>query len=90
MIMRIIYTLYTDGFHKVVSADSGGLRLEKDEMEFAHQHFLRGQESLLENIKRKVFISVALKFIIKLFDNVCCAYIKLVSFEAWILDELKI
>ncbi|XP_045625700.1 heat shock factor protein isoform X3 [Procambarus clarkii] len=41
------------GFHKVVSADSGGLRVERDEMEFAHQHFLRGQESLIENIKRK-------------------------------------
>ncbi|XP_050711156.1 heat shock factor protein-like isoform X3 [Eriocheir sinensis] len=41
------------GFHKVVSADSGGLRPERDEMEFAHQHFMRGQESLLENIKRK-------------------------------------
>ncbi|XP_050711163.1 heat shock factor protein-like isoform X10 [Eriocheir sinensis] len=42
------------GFHKVVSADSGGLRPERDEMEFAHQHFMRGQESLLENIKRKI------------------------------------
>lgn len=41
------------GFHKVVSADSGGLRVERDEMEFAHPHFVRGQESLLENIKRK-------------------------------------
>ncbi|XP_042871320.1 heat shock factor protein-like isoform X2 [Penaeus japonicus] len=41
------------GFHKVVSADSGGLRLERDEMEFAHPHFLRGQEALIENIKRK-------------------------------------
>ncbi|XP_045128628.1 heat shock factor protein-like isoform X4 [Portunus trituberculatus] len=41
------------GFHKVVSADSGGLRVERDEMEFAHPHFLRGQENLLENIKRK-------------------------------------
>ncbi|XP_042871323.1 heat shock factor protein-like isoform X5 [Penaeus japonicus] len=42
------------GFHKVVSADSGGLRLERDEMEFAHPHFLRGQEALIENIKRKI------------------------------------
>ncbi|KAK3877633.1 hypothetical protein Pcinc_017667 [Petrolisthes cinctipes] len=42
------------GFHKVVSADSGGLRVERDEMEFAHPHFLRGQEELLENIKRKI------------------------------------
>ncbi|CAL4083977.1 unnamed protein product, partial [Meganyctiphanes norvegica] len=42
------------GFHKVVSPDSGGLRVERDEMEFAHQHFLRGQEELIENIKRKI------------------------------------
>lgn len=41
------------GFHKVVSADSGGLRVERDEMEFAHNHFQRGQEALIENIKRK-------------------------------------
>ncbi|XP_042215041.1 heat shock factor protein-like isoform X2 [Homarus americanus] len=41
------------GFHKVVSADSGGLRVERDDMEFAHPHFLRGQEALIENIKRK-------------------------------------
>ncbi|XP_076044080.1 heat shock factor isoform X2 [Oratosquilla oratoria] len=41
------------GFHKVVSADSGGLRIERDDMEFAHPHFIRDQKSLLENIKRK-------------------------------------
>ncbi|KAK7083261.1 stress-responsive transcription factor hsf1 [Halocaridina rubra] len=41
------------GFHKVVSADSGGLRVEKDEMEFAHPAFQRGCEELIENIKRK-------------------------------------
>ncbi|XP_052126474.1 heat shock factor protein isoform X10 [Frankliniella occidentalis] len=42
------------GFHKIVSADAGSLRLDKDEMEFAHQCFLRGHPYLLEHIKRKV------------------------------------
>lgn len=43
------------GFHKVVGLESGGLKSEKaEEMEFAHPYFLRGQETLLENIKRKV------------------------------------
>ncbi|XP_068241977.1 heat shock factor protein 2 isoform X2 [Palaemon carinicauda] len=41
------------GFHKVTSADSGGLRVEKDEMEFAHPAFQQGREDLIENIKRK-------------------------------------
>ena len=45
------------GFHKVVSVDSGGLKLDKDEMEFAHPYFLRGHEYLLDHIKRKIPIS---------------------------------
>lgn len=65
MNMCIDFISLADGFHKVVSADSGGLRLERDEMEFAHQHFLRGQESLLENIKRKVFVVIVLKLVIR-------------------------
>ncbi|XP_021962785.1 heat shock factor protein 1 isoform X2 [Folsomia candida] len=42
------------GFHKVVSVEQGGLKLEKDEMEFAHPFFLRGNEASLELIKRKI------------------------------------
>jgi len=42
------------GFHKVLSADSGGLKGEREEMEFAHPYFLRSQEHLLCEIKRKV------------------------------------
>ena len=43
------------GFHKVVGVDSGGLKSEKqEEMEFAHQFFIKGMEELLEQIKRKV------------------------------------
>lgn len=43
-----------DGFHKVVSIEGGGLKVEKDEMEFAHQFFMMGHPYLLEHIKRKV------------------------------------
>uniref|UniRef100_A0A8C6XY52 Heat shock transcription factor 1 n=1 Tax=Naja naja TaxID=35670 RepID=A0A8C6XY52_NAJNA len=43
------------GFRKVVHIEQGGLvKPEKDDTEFQHPHFLRGQEHLLENIKRKV------------------------------------
>ena len=45
------------GFHKVVSVDSGGLKLDKDEMEFAHSCFVQGHEYLLEHIKRKIPIT---------------------------------
>ncbi|XP_053571473.1 heat shock factor protein-like [Bombina bombina] len=43
------------GFRKVVHIEQGGLvKPEKDDTEFQHPYFIRGQESLLENIKRKV------------------------------------
>ena len=46
--------IFRYGFHKVVAVDSGGLKSERvEDMEFAHQFFLRGHEHLLENIKRK-------------------------------------
>ncbi|PSN39502.1 hypothetical protein C0J52_17781 [Blattella germanica] len=45
------------GFHKVVSIEGGGLKLDKDEMEFAHQYFLMGHPYLLEHIKRKISTS---------------------------------
>jgi len=47
------------GFHKVMSVDSGGLKGERDENEFAHPFFLRGQEHLLDQIKRKVSVAGA-------------------------------
>lgn len=44
-----------DGFRKVVHIEQGGLvKPERDDTEFQHPCFLRGQERLLENIKRKV------------------------------------
>jgi len=47
------------GFHKVMSVDSGGLKGEHDESEFAHPYFIRGQEHLLDQIKRKVSVAAA-------------------------------
>ena len=43
-----------------MAADAGSLRLDRDEMEFAHQCFLRGHPYLLEHIKRKVNFSSSL------------------------------
>ncbi|XP_029170843.1 heat shock factor protein 1-like isoform X2 [Nylanderia fulva] len=42
------------GFHKKVSVELGGLKCDKDEMEFAHQFFHKGQPYLVEHIKRKI------------------------------------
>ncbi|KAM6899974.1 heat shock factor protein 1 [Xenentodon cancila] len=43
------------GFRKVVHIEQGGLlKPERDDTEFQHPFFIRGQERLLENIKRKV------------------------------------
>ncbi|XP_077127679.1 heat shock factor protein 1 isoform X2 [Ranitomeya variabilis] len=43
------------GFRKVVHIEQGGLmKPEKDDTEFQHPYFIRGHETLLENIKRKV------------------------------------
>ncbi|EFN80955.1 heat shock factor protein isoform X2 [Harpegnathos saltator] len=41
------------GFHKKVSPDLGGLRCDKDEMEFAHQYFYKECPTLMAYIKRK-------------------------------------
>ncbi|XP_051928635.1 heat shock factor protein 1-like [Hippocampus zosterae] len=43
------------GFRKVVHMEQGGLlKPERDDTEFQHPFFVRGQERSLENIKRKV------------------------------------
>ncbi|KAK2830986.1 hypothetical protein Q5P01_018917 [Channa striata] len=43
------------GFRKVVHIEQGGLvKPERDDTEFQHPFFIRGEEHLLENIKRKV------------------------------------
>lgn len=43
-----------DGFHKITSLDGGGLKFDRDEMEFSHPCFRRDQPFLLEHIKRKI------------------------------------
>lgn len=42
------------GFHKKVSVELGGLKYDKDEMEFAHQFFCKGHPYSVEHIKRKI------------------------------------
>ena len=44
-------------FHKVMNVEVGGLKAEREEVEFAHPFFERGQEHLLEQIKRKVSLA---------------------------------
>ncbi len=41
------------GFRKLSTIEHGSLKNERDDIEFAHPHFIRGQESLLESIKRR-------------------------------------
>ncbi|RWS25982.1 heat shock factor protein 1-like isoform X1 [Leptotrombidium deliense] len=48
-----------NGFRKLTSIENSGLRtMDKDEVEFFHQYFIKGQEKLLEMIKRKVTTTV--------------------------------
>lgn len=42
------------GFHKITSIDNGGLKFDKDEMEFSHPYFQQGHPYLIEHIKRKI------------------------------------
>uniref|UniRef100_A0A0K8VNL3 Heat shock factor protein n=2 Tax=Bactrocera latifrons TaxID=174628 RepID=A0A0K8VNL3_BACLA len=42
------------GFHKITSIDNGGLKFDRDEMEFSHPCFKRNCPYLLEHIKRKI------------------------------------
>lgn len=46
--------LFPDGFHKISSIDNGGLKFDRDEMEFSHPCFKKGSPYLLEHIKRKI------------------------------------
>ena len=41
------------GFRKLSTIEHGSLKNERDDIEFAHPHFIRGQESLLDYIKRR-------------------------------------
>ncbi|XP_048757647.2 heat shock factor protein-like isoform X2 [Ostrea edulis] len=52
-IASFIRQLNMYGFRKVANIEQG-LRLEKDDLEFHHPYFQRGEEQLLEHIKRKI------------------------------------
>lgn len=49
-----IILFFLDGFHKITSIDNGGLKFDKDEMEFSHPCFQKDHPFLLEHIKRKI------------------------------------
>ena len=46
--------VFSDGFRKVIHMESGAIKSEWDDVEFHHPYFIRGEEALLVNIKRKV------------------------------------
>ena len=52
--MCVCVCVCVDGFRKVPNMEQGGLKVERDDVEFQHQFFVRGHEELLERIKRKV------------------------------------
>ncbi|XP_013410923.2 heat shock factor protein 1 [Lingula anatina] len=53
-IASFIRQLNMYGFRKVTNVDQGSLKVDKDDMEFAHPYFLKDHEYLLDLIKRKV------------------------------------
>ena len=58
--MKSLLLCCLDGFRKVSALENGGMKIERDDIEFAHPYFIRGREDLLEHIKRKVHISLAI------------------------------
>lgn len=50
----LLHFFQKDGFHKITSIDNGGLKFDRDEMEFTHPCFKRNCPYLLEHIKRKI------------------------------------
>jgi hypothetical protein len=55
IIERQFCFIFSDGFRKVVGAEQGGLKAEKDDWQFQNANFIRSQPRLLENVKRKVY-----------------------------------
>lgn len=59
--MTLFQSLSTDGFRKVVALENGMITAEKNSViEFQHPFFKQGNAHLLENIKRKVSLSIYL------------------------------
>ncbi|BFZ19158.1 hypothetical protein BsWGS_22198 [Bradybaena similaris] len=57
-IASFIRQLNMYGFRKVTHIDQGGLKIEKDDLQFQHQYFQRGERDMLQFIKRKVSAQV--------------------------------
>ncbi|KAK3777802.1 hypothetical protein RRG08_038052 [Elysia crispata] len=53
-IASFIRQLNMYGFRKVTHIDQGGLKIEKDDLQFQHQYFQKGEQDMLQYIKRKV------------------------------------
>ncbi|RUS72844.1 hypothetical protein EGW08_019394 [Elysia chlorotica] len=53
-IASFIRQLNMYGFRKVTHIDQGGLKIEKDDLQFQHQFFQKGEQDMLQYIKRKV------------------------------------
>lgn len=53
-IASFIRQLNMYGFRKVTHIDQGGLKIEKDDLQFQHQFFQKGERDMLQYIKRKV------------------------------------
>ncbi|KAH9490088.1 stress-responsive transcription factor hsf1 [Bulinus truncatus] len=53
-IASFIRQLNMYGFRKVTHIDQGGLKIEKDDLQFQHLFFQRGERDMLQFIKRKV------------------------------------
>ncbi|XP_052233520.1 heat shock factor protein-like isoform X2 [Dreissena polymorpha] len=56
-IASFIRQLNMYGFRKVVHIGQGSIKCEVDDVEFHHPYFVRGEEHLLENIKRKTSLT---------------------------------
>ena len=52
MVQSMYLISFLDGFRKVMNIEQG-LKHETDDVEFQHPYFQRGQEHLLEHIRRK-------------------------------------
>ncbi|KAK3086118.1 hypothetical protein FSP39_013805 [Pinctada imbricata] len=52
-ISSFIRQLNMYGFKKVSNIEQGAMKVEKEDVEFAHPYFVQGQEHLLELIRRK-------------------------------------
>ena len=61
IVQKLNYKIFLDGFRKLMQIDQGALKTENDNMVFAHSCFRQDSEHLLDQIKRKVNLSILIK-----------------------------